>query len=64
VVAAMLLYNCGAIAVFVHAATAGLRGIGLWPAVALHAGLAVWCAACLAPRRNGPALQAESPPLT
>ena len=47
-VAAMLLYNCAAGAVLANAA-AGVRLVGvlMWPAVALHAVLAVWCIACL-----------------
>jgi hypothetical protein len=47
-VAAMLLYNGVAIAVLANAA-AGARLVGFltWPAVALHAALAVWCIACL-----------------
>ena len=42
--AAMLLYNAAAIAVLANAG-AGVRlaGILLWPTVALHAALAVWC---------------------
>ncbi len=45
-VAAMLLYNCAAGAVLV---AAGVRqaGVLMWPAVALHAVLAIWCIACL-----------------
>ena len=43
-VAAMLLYNCAAVAVLAHAGgLAGLVGVLLWPVVALHAALAVWC---------------------
>ena len=47
-VAAMLLYNSVAVAVFATAG-AGARLVGLltWPAVALHAALAVWCIECL-----------------
>ena len=47
-IAAMLLYNCVAVAVLANAG-AGMRLVGvlMWPAVALHAGLAVWCIACL-----------------
>jgi hypothetical protein len=46
-IAAMLLYNVVAAAVLAHAgASARLVGVLTWPAVALHAGLAVWCIAC------------------
>jgi hypothetical protein len=43
----MLLYNVAAGAVLANAG-AGVRLVGvlMWPAVALHAGLAVWCIAC------------------
>jgi hypothetical protein len=43
-VAAMLLYNLGAVVIF---GAAGLQsqpaGIALWPAIILHAAMAVWC---------------------
>ena len=47
-VTALLLYNCAASAVLAHAAV-GVRLVGvlMWPAVALHAIMAVWCIACL-----------------
>ena len=42
-IAAMLLYNCAAAAVLAHAgAVVGLVGVLMWPAVALHAALAIW----------------------
>jgi len=46
-IAAMLLYNTAVAAVLAYAGI-GLRltGIGLWPAVLLHAVLAAWCLAC------------------
>jgi len=47
-VTAMLFYNCAAAAVLGYAgAGAGLAGMLLWPAVALHSALTVWCLACL-----------------
>jgi hypothetical protein len=56
-VVAVLLYNCAAVAVLAHAgAVVGLVGVLMWPAVALHALLAVWCIAGLlsGPPANSP----------
>ena len=46
-IAAMLLYNSVAAAVLANVGAGGLVGVLLWPAVALHAVLGVWCIACL-----------------
>jgi hypothetical protein len=47
-VAAMLLYNGVAVAVLANAGVlARVVGVLTWPAVALHAALAVWCIASL-----------------
>jgi hypothetical protein len=38
----MLLYNCGVVVILGTAGVSGMTGIFLWPAVALHAAMAVW----------------------
>lgn len=49
-IVSMLLYNVAAVVVLVYAGL-GLRlfGIALWPAVVLHAVMAVWCLSNVAP---------------
>jgi len=49
-ITAMLLYNTAAVALLAFVGvSSGLRGVGLWPAVVLHAALAGWCVASLRP---------------
>jgi len=43
VVKAMLLYDVAAAVLLAHAGTSGFTGIVLWPAIAVHAAMAVWC---------------------
>jgi len=54
-VVAMLMYNIVATAVLAFAGIGlGLHGVALWPAVVLHAAMALWCLACLrCSPRNG-----------
>jgi hypothetical protein len=52
VITAMIFYDLGAV-VILGAAGIQLRpvGLALWPAVGLHAAMAVWCVACLGIKR-------------
>ena len=47
-VVAMVLYNFGVVVILGAAGVwPQLVGVALWPAVVLHAAMAVWCIACL-----------------
>src|SRR5947208_10658687 len=47
-VVAMLMYNIPVPAVLAFAGIGlGLHGVALWPAVVLHAVMAIWCIVCL-----------------
>jgi hypothetical protein len=51
-VGALVIYNAGAVAVFLYAYLAlGLSGLGLWPAVGVHAAMTAWCTTILIGRR-------------
>ncbi len=48
IVSGLLLYNAVVVVVLAYAGIAwGLSGMGLWPVVALHATMALWCFVCL-----------------
>jgi len=47
-IAALLFYDAGIVAVLLFARLAlGLSGIGLWPGVILHSALGIWSLLCL-----------------
>lgn len=53
VVVAMAVYNSAVVVLLVGARGAsGLDGIGLWPAVAVHLAMALWCLASLKGKRS------------
>jgi len=46
VIAGMVFYNVAVVGLLIYAFFgAGLSGIGIWPAVVLHTGMAAWCSA-------------------
>jgi len=53
IVTGMVFYNVAVVGLLVYAFFgARLTGIGLWPAVILHVGLAAWCIAAIRAKRS------------
>lgn len=60
-VAAMLLYNAGVVALLAHAGLyLGLFAVGLWPAILLHGAMAMWCLASLRSRRHSNLIESST----
>ena len=54
ILVAMLCYNTLSAVILAHAALRmHLTGVGLWPAILVHAALAGWCLLCLREQRSG-----------
>jgi len=52
-IAALLLYNVAATIVLIHAGLGlKLSGVALWPAVAAHVALAIWCITTIRPEQR------------
>jgi hypothetical protein len=52
-VVALLIYNVLTAGLLAHAGLSlELRGVALWPAVAIHVALAIWSAACVRGARH------------
>jgi hypothetical protein len=59
-IAAVFLYDTAAVVLLAYAGIGlGLLGVGLWPAVLLHAAMAVWCFACLRIKRTNVATESS-----
>lgn len=53
IIGGMVFYNVAVVGLLVYAFFgARLTGIGLWPAVILHVGLAAWCIAAIRAKRS------------
>lgn len=53
IVASLVFYNAAAVCVLLYARLGlGLSGLGIWPAIVLHAALAAWCIASLGKQRS------------
>lgn len=66
VLGAMVVYNAAATTVLLYAGIGiGLRSIGLWPAVLVHAAMTVWCIVGVRrSARNRPGSESPSAPAT
>jgi hypothetical protein len=59
-VTGVLIYDVAAAVILAYAGLfVGLVGIALWPAVALHAALGIWCFACIWNKVDPPKLTPE-----
>jgi hypothetical protein len=63
VLTGVLIYDVTAATLLAYSGSSlGMAGVALWPAVALHAALALWCGTCLKLKPcGGPGAAAERP---